>query len=126
MNPAGRESQPAPRLRLRQELRVQTDLPAEIHVGGRRKEAVVRNLSAGGAFLETQRPSVPGAQLVVEISLPEFAIRAEAQVVYTNVPGNLKSLDMPVGMGVRFSALDAETEADLRHYVNRKAERLAE
>jgi hypothetical protein len=69
---------------------------------------------------------VPGAQLVVEISLPDSPIRAEAHVIYANAPGNLKSLDLPVGMGVRFSALDVETEADLRRYVNRKAEGLAD
>jgi Tfp pilus assembly protein PilZ len=71
------------------------------------RPATLYSLSAGGAFVETQRPAPPGAELELEISLPECDVTAAAQVVYANVPGNLRRASLPLGMGVRFTRVGA-------------------
>lgn len=105
------------------EPRVPTTLFARIQVGGRRKEALVYNLSASGVYLETPRPSMRGAHIRVELPLPDGEVEAEALVVYTNVPGNLHRPLLPFGMGARFTDLDPTHAERLRSYVHERLHR---
>ncbi|MAE95278.1 MAG: hypothetical protein CL910_11510 [Deltaproteobacteria bacterium] len=101
---------------VRDQLRVPTQLAAFIHSGAGRKPAGVYNLSIRGAYLETPRPNGAGATVQVELLMPEGSISVHAEVVTTNVPGNLRKANRPVGMGVRF--LDVghdEEEAIAKH-----------
>jgi hypothetical protein len=88
--------------------RVPTYMLARIHVGERTKDAIVYSLSTGGAFLETPRASMDGAQLEVELRLPEGPIRVKSTVIYANVPGNLQRPSLPLGMGVTFDNIGPE------------------
>ncbi len=101
----------------RHENRVPTYLKSRIHIGGRAKDAVVYSLSASGAFLETKRASMPGAGLEVELCLPSGAVTVQAEVIYSNVVGNLQRPNAPLGMGVRFVDIPDDAEAAIRSYV---------
>ncbi|MCP4037529.1 MAG: PilZ domain-containing protein [bacterium] len=87
---------------LRCETRAPITAQATVSVGGRRKRVDIYSLSAGGAFLETPRPSMSGAQVEVAFLTPEGELTFDARVLYTNVPGNLSQPMLPMGMAVRF------------------------
>ncbi len=102
---------------VRRDQRAPTDWRARIRGAGREKEALVYSVSPGGAFLATPRPSMRGAQVSVELPLPAGNVSFEGRVLYTNVPGNLRRSDLPVGMAVAFETLAPEVERDLRFTV---------
>lgn len=106
------------------ETRVPADLPARVHAAGRSKPAMVRALSARGAFLETLRPSLPGVPVELEFSLPPQTVQVVGRVVYTNVPGNLRRANLPTGMAVRFTAVEPGAERAIRHCVAARALKL--
>jgi CheY-like chemotaxis protein len=104
--------------------RVPANWPVQIGVGQRQKAGLVYSLSARGAYLSTERPSMPRALVHVALPLPQGDVRVAGQVVMTNVPGNLVRQNLPLGMGVRFTGHgDADEEAILA-YVDRRAESL--
>ncbi len=98
-------------------VRIPTGLEARVETGGRTKGVHAYSLSTTGAYLETARPSMRGARLVMEITLPDGLLRAAARVVFANVPGNLQRPNLPLGMGVRFEDLDPAEATRLRRYV---------
>jgi len=87
---------------LREVQRVPTEWKTRVIVGGRSKLASVYSLSAGGAFLATNRPSIRGAEMAIDLPLPDGCISLLGRVLYTNVPGNLSRSLLPTGMGVCF------------------------
>jgi hypothetical protein len=103
---------------LRGDARSPTELSADVVAAGRRKQARVYSLSGGGAFLETARPSMAGANLTIEIPFPAGAVHVVSEVLYTNVPGNLANSSLPTGMAVRFSEDDLRTCAEIRRNVS--------
>lgn len=105
----------------RRETRVPADLPARVRFAGRSKPAMVRALSASGAFLETRRPSLPGVPLTLELSLPPETVQVAGRVVYTNVPGNLQRANLPTGMAVCFTEVPPGAERAIRHCVAERA-----
>ncbi|MCC6642692.1 MAG: PilZ domain-containing protein [Deltaproteobacteria bacterium] len=102
---------------VRREQRAPTDWRARVRGGGREKEALVYSVSPGGAFLATPRPSMRGAQVCIELPLPAGSLSLEGRVLYTNVPGNLRRSDLPIGMGVVFDTPSPEAERELRFTV---------
>jgi hypothetical protein len=94
--------------------RVPVALGASIQAGGRTKPAILRALSETGAYLETPRPSLPGVELVVEFPAARERVSVAAEVVYANVPGNLRRRNLPLGMAVRFTCLSAQAESSIR------------
>ena len=109
----------------RRELRAPFPWRATVRVGGRRKEAFVYNLSSGGAFLATARPSPGGASLELELPWPGGSLTLAARVVHTQVPGNLRAERAPLGMGVRFEDLVAARRAELLAAVTERSRALA-
>jgi hypothetical protein len=101
-------------------LRAPADWPVAVWAGTRRKPARVYSLSAGGAFLATGRPSVPQAQIRVDLPASSGPLRLQARVVMTNVPGNLVRNNLPIGMGVRFEQTPPEVQDALATWANRR------
>jgi CheY-like chemotaxis protein len=87
---------------LRAAQRVPTEWRTRVMVAGRAKPASVYSLSSGGAYLATERPSMRGAELAIDLPLAEGTVSVLGRVVYTNVTGNLKRAHLPTGMGVAF------------------------
>ncbi len=104
----------------REELRVPTTLVAKVKTPMGTKVAMVYNLSSTGAYLETLRPSQPGARVSVELPLPSGTLDLAASVMSTNVTGNLRRENLPRGMGVRFDGLSGDHEAALVHYIEER------
>jgi hypothetical protein len=105
----------------RTELRVPTSMIARVFSAAGEKAALVYNLSTGGAFLETHRPTMAGGHVRVEIPLPGDKLTLPARVVSTNVPGNLQRPNLPLGMGVQFGELAPEQRSALERYVAARA-----
>lgn len=97
--------------------RIPTYLHAQVGGGQRVKDGVVYSMSIQGAFIETPRASMAGAQVDLAIRLPSCFVETKARVVFANVPGNLQRPNLPMGMAVRFESLDAETSKQLKLYV---------
>lgn len=106
---------------LRRELRAPTDWRVRFLAGGRSKDATLYSLSAGGAFLSTQRPSTRGADVAVELPLPAESVAVRGRVLYTNVPGNLMKGTLPLGMAVQFAGVGADVVDSIRHAVAERA-----
>lgn len=104
----------------REELRVPTTLVAKVKTSTGTKVAMVYNLSTTGAYLETMRPSQTGIHVAVELPLPGGTLELAAEVMSTNVTGNLRKENLPRGMGVRFENLTPGAEAALLHYVEER------
>ncbi len=105
--------------------RVPTYVLARITIAGRSKEAIVYSLSETGAFLETPRALMPGATLDLELRLPSGAVTTQAEVVHSNVVGNVQRPNTPLGMGVRFTERSAEAKKAVKAYVEELARKLA-
>ena len=74
-------------------------------------------------LLEIEQAAKPAKGRVrVELQLRGGAVSLEAQVLTTNVPGNIQKANMPMGMGVEF--LDVPEEA--RHALAEQVEAMAE
>ncbi|UCE85631.1 MAG: PilZ domain-containing protein [Deltaproteobacteria bacterium] len=102
-------------------LRVPTDWKSGFEAGGRKKDGAVYSLSETGAFLTTQRPSVTGATISLNLPLPGGDLRISGRVVYANVPGNLVRPNLPMGMAVQFNDLGPDDAARLRDFVEETA-----
>jgi PilZ domain len=105
----------------RDELRVPTTMVAKVKTTTGTKVAMVYNLSTGGAYLETMRPSQVGIKVSVEMPLPWNTLDIPAEVVSTNVTGNLRKENLPRGMGVKFIGLSKANEMALAKYVDERA-----
>jgi hypothetical protein len=101
----------------RDAMRAPLEVSAQIVQAGRSKEARVYTLSVGGVYLETPRPAMRGAKIEVEIELWPSTIRAAGVVTYTSVPGNLRRMNLPIGMGVRFESVEEASVSRVRRAV---------
>lgn len=104
----------------RDQLRAPADWPVAIFAGSRRKPARVYSLSAGGCYLATWRPSIPGARVVMDLPMADGPVRVAANVVMTNVPGHFMRESLPVGMGVRFDELPGEVSGALANWADQR------
>jgi hypothetical protein len=102
--------------------RAPTRMLARVYSSTGQKAAQVYNLSEGGAFLETARPTSAKGHVSVELPLPTGTVTLKARVVTTNVPGNIQKANLPMGMGVEFIDVSEETGRALAKYVEALAE----
>jgi hypothetical protein len=104
--------------------RVPTHWPVEVRVAGRSRPARVYSLSATGAFLATPGPAPRRALVHVTLPFPAQELRLAGEVALTNVPGNLRRRNLPLGMGVRFLGLSPLAEQALARFTSEVAARL--
>ena len=69
-------------LERRNQPRLRRELPCTLLVEGRRHRGLVRDISALGLFVETPDPVPPGADVIVELRIPE----GRRFVLETSVP----------------------------------------
>jgi PilZ domain len=105
----------------RRALRVPTDWPVRVRMGGREKPARVYCVSSSGAYLATSRPSFRGSLVYLTLPLPGGPIDVAGRVVMTNVPGNLVRENLPLGMAVQFTGLALDAADSLREYAERQS-----
>src|SRR5215472_2684902 len=105
----------------RDELRIPTTLMARIIAADRPRDAIIYNLSARGAFLETPRAQLRGALIEIEIPLPSAVVRVHARVRFHNVAGNLLRTNLPLGMGIEFTGVPRDATEAIRVYVQERA-----
>jgi hypothetical protein len=82
--------------------------------------AHVCNLSELGAYLATPRPALRGGLVTLHLPLDDAALELTAQVIWNNVPGNLRRPNAPIGMGVRFADVPADAVPVLRRYLRER------
>jgi hypothetical protein len=104
--------------------RVPTHWPVEVRTGRRSRPARLYSLSARGAFLATPGPAQRCT--LVHVSLPLAPaggdpLRLAGEVVTTNVPGNLRRWNLPLGMGLRFLGLRADSERVIERYTEERS-----
>jgi hypothetical protein len=112
----------------RRSARVPTHWPVEVRMGARVRPAHVYSISSRGAFLATAGPAQRRALVHVTLPLPDeggHELRVACEVVATNVPGNLRRRNLPLGMGVRFLGLGPSAERALLRYIDERALDLA-
>ncbi|MGH0033298.1 MAG: PilZ domain-containing protein [Myxococcota bacterium] len=108
---------------LRLDHRVPTALPAHAIRRGDRRDVLVGDLSASGAFLETRSPFPAGSQLGLEIELPNRAIEVTATVRWVSsvrrdgAPGGAQ------GFGVEFLDPPAVLRAALEEHLESETAR---
>jgi hypothetical protein len=110
---------------LRREVRVPATFHGTVRSATGERRVNVYNLSAGGAYLETLRPTAEGGSITLHLPLPlpSGGVDVPARVVSTNVPGNLSRANLPMGMGVQFVDPPSDARRVLSGYVEqRKAE----
>ena len=97
-------------------LRVPTQL--KVRYGSDGATAVLRNLSEGGLFVESERPLEAGTPLSLELDPGEgqHSIALEGVVVWCR---ELANLDGPAGFGVRFRNLEAQEFTALIRVIER-------
>jgi len=113
-----RDSSVVPRI----EQRVPADLPARIVTKNGEKVALIYNLSATGAYVATPRPTLRGGSVQLLFSLPGGEVELGAQVMWNNVPGNLRRFNAPIGMGLRFTGVPSDVQEELLRWVDQRAQ----
>ena len=98
----------------RKELRIPTELPTTVFMGRHRKEAIVHDLSVGGAYLATDHPFLEGSRLHIEIPLERGVVHCKGRVVKANTADQPIRPDVPDGMGVSFEQLTANDAEAVR------------
>ena len=75
--------------------------------GGQRTSGHLMNVSGGGAYIATYEPLPPGTPVVVEVELPDRAVRLSAQIVHDESQERAQEHTMfRAGMGIRFDLPD--------------------
>lgn len=100
----------------RHDARVPMSCRARVVTKTGERVALVCNLSAHGAYLATPRPALRGGTIDLFLPLDDGEVALRAQVMWNNVPGNLRRTQASIGMGVRFLDVPAEAAARLARF----------
>ena len=115
----------AMRARRRTTVRAPADWPVGVKVAGREKKGRLYSVSASGAFVAIEQPSIVRTQVTLELSLPgDRRMTASARVAMTNVPGNVMRRSLPFGMGVCFEQLTEAASVALLVYAEERLKNL--
>jgi uncharacterized protein (TIGR02266 family) len=96
--------------------RIQIEAPARLRAAGHEWKGVIRNLSRGGVFIESERAAAPDSELELDLDLPDVgrSVVSTAQVRW------VRREKLRVGMGMRFLTLDRDSARTLSHYVGER------
>jgi CheY-like chemotaxis protein len=108
----------------RRALRVPTNLPVSVLVGGRDKEATLYCVSLHGGYVATTRPSMPRTPVELGLPLPAGIVTVAGIVRNTNVPGNLRKENLPDGMGIEFEGVPPDVERALGEFIEQQEREL--
>jgi hypothetical protein len=101
----------------RRTVRAPADWPVSIRTGARKKDGRLYSVSATGAFVAIDQPSVVRAEIGLDLVLPGMGrLAVSGRVAMTNVPGNLARRTLPYGMGVQFEQLSEAASVALLVY----------
>ena len=97
--------------------RIDTNVPVTVTTRETRTQGIVRNLSRGGAFVETEAPLVQAEEIGLSFQLPEspLTVAASAEVIWCS--NHYESVQTPDGVGLRFVEIDAPSARTLDEYV---------
>lgn len=110
----------------RRTVRAPSDRPVAVRVAMRRKEGRLYSVSATGAYVAIDQPTVARSEVALEFALPDAGLLTlSARVVMTNVPGNLARPSLPWGMGVHFEEVDEAASVALLVYAQERFRTLA-
>lgn len=98
--------------------RVELASPARLRAGACEGHGVLRNVSRGGLFVETEWSAPPGSELRVEFRLPEE--RAELAPTARVVWRRPSWRSARGGLGMRFLELDAESARRIDTFVHER------
>lgn len=78
------------------------------------------DLSTGGLFIATETPLIVDTQLVLSFVLPDgYRVSAAGTVAWVRAP-RYRPHELPVGMGVRFEALEERDRRAIEHFLESK------
>ncbi len=79
------------------------------------------NMSTGGIFIETVNPMPVDTILFMKFTLPSNGeiISCKTKVAWTNEPGEIKSKDLPLGMGLQFLNVSLDHIHAIRGFINK-------
>jgi uncharacterized protein (TIGR02266 family) len=97
--------------------RIDTEVPVTVTSGARHIAGVVRNVSRGGAFIETEAPLHCSDEVELQFQLPEspVLIHPSAEVVWCR--NRFESRSTGDGAGLRFVEIDGDSVRTLDDYV---------
>lgn len=97
--------------------RIETDAPATLTSGDAESSAVVRNISRGGAYVETDAPLVCADEIGLRFHLPDTpaALTTSAEVVWCSSPDAAPY--GAGGAGLRFLEIDGPSVRSLDDFV---------
>ncbi|RIL04721.1 MAG: hypothetical protein DCC71_13025 [Proteobacteria bacterium] len=98
-------------------LRAPISLPVHVACDGVQRDAVIRNLSIGGAYVALDAPPAPGSAVRVDLELGDRAMQPEATVVYTQGSDAGGRAVREGGMGVAFRALEEPDRACIAAFI---------
>jgi len=104
--------EPMPRMTIR----ISVDVPAAIN--GKRADENVREISEGGAYIQTVSLHPRDTKLQVWIKLPDGVVSADAVVIYALGPG--KGRKGGSGMGVQFAQISPEHQQRIRLFIRKE------
>jgi len=115
----------AMRARRRTTVRAPADWPVTVRVAGREKKGRLYSVSASGAFVAIDHPSIARSQVELELTLPgDRRLKASGRVAMTNVPGNVMKRSLPFGMGICFEQLSEAASVALLVYAEERLKHL--
>ncbi len=97
--------------------RIDTNVPVTVTTGGTELTGIVRNLSRGGAFVETDSPLTQANEVDLRFQLPDSAatLSASAEVIWCR--SRYESIHTPDGAGLRFVEIDGPSARSLDEFV---------
>jgi uncharacterized protein (TIGR02266 family) len=102
----------------RRKRRVYGGFPARFEYEGQTVRGSIYNLSAEGAFVETEEPPSTGSDVTVQFDLPTVGpFSVAARVTWRVRPDQTQGLRSPPGMGVRFLNVPSGDEERIRSFV---------
>jgi hypothetical protein len=104
----------------RRGLRVPIHLPARVELPGGPADAMVRNLSVGGAFVALAEPPPPRTEIALELCLGEGELRCRASAVYRQPAGVPNRAIQEAGMGVAFRDVGEGDSKRLAEFVRER------